>query len=64
MKLNLFCLCYVRRTTYIIGKDGEIKHVFESFFSYNYHISNVLKALRKEEEVEAAPANVPAPVEA
>lgn len=57
---------FPQRTTYIIGKDGEIKYVFESFFSYNYHISNVLKALRKdataEEEVEAAPADAPAPI--
>lgn len=45
----------LRRTTYFIGKDGEIKHVFESFFSYNYHITNVMKALQKD-----APAAVAA----
>lgn len=63
-EINFFFV--FRRTTYIIGKDGEIKYVFESFFSYNYHISNVLKALRKdataEDEVEAAPADAPAPI--
>lgn len=44
---------YYRRTTYVIGKDGEVKHVFESFFSYNYHINNVMKVLQKGSEDES-----------
>ncbi|KAG2232726.1 hypothetical protein INT48_009252 [Thamnidium elegans] len=41
---------FPQRTTYVIGKDGEVKHVFESFFSYSYHINNVMKALQKGSE--------------
>lgn len=45
--------CSFRRTTYVIDKDGIISNVFESFFSYNYHITSVLKALQKDPEAEA-----------
>lgn len=41
-----------RRTTYVIGTDGVVKNVFESFFSHNYHVTSVLKVLQKD-EVEA-----------
>lgn len=43
-------LLSIRRTTYVIGSDGKIQHVFESFFSYSYHINNVMKVLQKESE--------------
>lgn len=37
----------------MIERDGIISNVFESFFSYNYHIVSVLKALQKDPETEA-----------
>ncbi|KAF1802518.1 alkyl hydroperoxide reductase/ thiol specific antioxidant/ Mal allergen, partial [Mucor lusitanicus] len=43
---------FPQRTTYVIDKDGIISNVFESFFSYNYHITSVLKALQKDPEAE------------
>lgn len=36
----------------MIERDGIISNVFESFFSYNYHIANVVKALQKDPETE------------
>lgn len=44
--------CSFRRTTFVIERDGIISNVFESFFSYNYHIANVVKALQKDPETE------------
>ncbi|KAL9558198.1 hypothetical protein MBANPS3_001018 [Mucor bainieri] len=44
---------FPQRTTFVIDRDGIISNVFESFFSYNYHIANVLKALQADSEVEA-----------
>lgn len=32
----------------MIDRDGIVSNVFESFFSYSYHITNVLKALQKD----------------
>ncbi|KAI8637948.1 bacterioferritin comigratory protein [Parasitella parasitica] len=43
---------FPQRTTFVIGIDGIVTNVFESFFSYNYHITNVLKALQKDSKVE------------
>ncbi|KAG2213068.1 hypothetical protein INT47_011217 [Mucor saturninus] len=45
---------FPQRTTYIIDNDGEIQHIFESFFSYSYHINNVMKVLQKESAAAAA----------
>ncbi|CAO3654644.1 unnamed protein product [Mucor fragilis] len=44
---------FPQRTTFVIERDGIISNVFESFFSYNYHIVSVLKALQKDPETEA-----------
>ncbi|GAN08958.1 peroxiredoxin [Mucor ambiguus] len=43
---------FPQRTTYMIDRNGIISNVFESFFSYTYHIDNVLKALQKHSAAE------------
>ncbi|KAL7330547.1 hypothetical protein PS15p_205473 [Mucor circinelloides] len=39
---------FPQRITFVIDRDGIVSNVFESFFSYSYHITNVLKALQKD----------------
>lgn len=50
-----------RRTTFVIGKDGTIQHVFESFFNADHHVNSVLKVLKEEQAEPEVTVTEPTP---
>ncbi|KAI8875287.1 bacterioferritin comigratory protein [Backusella circina FSU 941] len=52
---------FPQRTTYVIGKDGTIQHVFESFFNAGHHVNSVLKVLKEEQTEPEVTVTEPTP---